>query len=840
MIIAVIVSSCTRVDDSTYYEEGVSRLLAMYRSATVTSVSYRLFFSIPGDRETPVTASSTTELKLKSKREPLLLDFRVPAENLGIVIANGDTVQTSIDKGHIVIPKKYLHRGYNRIITTFTAGDLSLNRNDDFLYTLFVPDRACTAFPCFDQPDLKAVYNLTLEIPLDYKAISNSPVISSDTTEGRITLRFDKTKPLSTYLFAFAAGRFERVEYEMNGIRMEMLHREKRAEYLSANIDDIFRLHYNSVKWLEDYTGIEYPFDKFGFVLIPSFQYNGMEHPGSICYRASSLFLDPNSTLNEKLQRAGLIAHETSHIWFGDLVTMKWFDDVWLKEVFAGYMSDKIVSPDFPDINHDLRFYLSRYPAAYSVDRTRGSNPIIQELGNMKDAGSLYGAIIYNKAPIVMRMLEQKVGETGLREALRVYLKEYSWSNATWNNLVTIIESESGQPLKHWSSMWTSEAGMPMIRPVITSSGDLFNISFEESDPYGKDRHWPQTLTTSLISSSDTVTGTVMPGDKKSILSDSLRPLCVLPDISGRAYGTFLLDPATISFIASEINGFSDPLVRGITWVNLNENLINNNLEPYDFYRLVMTGLAAEKDEQITSYLTGRLISVWWDRLTNEERDSLSGEAEAFLWNRVTAPATASQQRIWFSTFRNITVSEKGLGLLERVWETGNLPGDNTIAEDDRSAIALTLSLKRFPEAAGILDRQRESITDPDRRKRFEFVLPAVSPVQEVRDSFFLSLSDPVNREHEPWVLEALGYLHHPLVADSSVKYILPSLEMLEEIKQTGDIFFPGGWATATLSGHHSPEARDVVLKFLADHPDYPPDLNLKILQAADHLLRIK
>ena len=132
------------------------------------------------------------------------------------------------------------------------------------------------------------------------------------------------------------------------------------------------------IEWLERYTGIPYPFGKFDFVLVPSFQFGGMEHPGSIFYNASSLLLDPSATTNQKLGRASLIAHETSHMWFGDLVTMRWFDDVWMKEVFANFMAAKIVNPSFPEINHELRFLYAHYPSAYDVDRTAGTNAIRQ------------------------------------------------------------------------------------------------------------------------------------------------------------------------------------------------------------------------------------------------------------------------------------------------------------------------------------------------------------------------------------------------------------------------------------------------------------------------------
>ena len=154
--------------------------------------------------------------------------------------------------------------------------------------------------------------------------------------------------------------------------------------------------------------GIPYPFGKFDFVLIPSFQFGGMEHAGAIYYNASGLLLDESATQNQLLGRANMISHETSHMWFGDLVTMRWFNDVWMKEVFANFMAAKIVNPSFPNVNHDLRFLFQNYPAAYDVDRTDGANPIRQELANLNEAGSLYGAIIYQKAPIVMRQHDAK------------------------------------------------------------------------------------------------------------------------------------------------------------------------------------------------------------------------------------------------------------------------------------------------------------------------------------------------------------------------------------------------------------------------------------------------
>src|SRR6185503_18218790 len=170
------------------------------------------------------------------------------------------------------------------------------------------------------------------------------------------------------------------------------------------------------------------------------FQFGGMEHPGAIFYSASGLLLDESATENQILNRASVIAHETSHMWFGDLVTMQWFNDVWMKEVFANFMAAKIVNPAFPKLNHDLRFLTEHYPPAYAVDRTEGTHPIRQELANLNEAGSLYGAIIYEKAPIVMRQLERILGPAKLQEGLQVYLKQFAFANATWQDLIKILD----------------------------------------------------------------------------------------------------------------------------------------------------------------------------------------------------------------------------------------------------------------------------------------------------------------------------------------------------------------------------------------------------------------
>ncbi|MFC7666331.1 M1 family aminopeptidase [Hymenobacter humi] len=316
---------------------------------------------------------------------------------------NGQPVAIDHRNEHLVLPAAALKVGRNVAEIRLRAGEQSLNRNADYLYTLLVPDRARTVFPVFDQPNLKAPFTLALTVPQGWQAMANAPVRDSVLNGASKSYSFAPSDSISTYLFSFAAGKFTRLTRQLNGRTMSLLHRETDPAKLRLSLDPIFQLHAYALAFMEQYTGLPYPFQKFDFVSIPDFQYGGMEHVGAIDYKASTLFLDEGATQDQILARSNLVSHETAHMWFGDLVTMQWFNDVWMKEVFANFMADKVTQVAVKNSNYDLKFVIDHYPAAYGIDRTAGANPIRQPLANLQDAGSLYGNIIYHKAPIMMR-----------------------------------------------------------------------------------------------------------------------------------------------------------------------------------------------------------------------------------------------------------------------------------------------------------------------------------------------------------------------------------------------------------------------------------------------------
>lgn len=818
-------------------ERGIPWELARHRKETLRDVAYAFELHVPGERGEPVRGSAAVTFHWQDPRRfDVVLDFKAPGERVARVRANGSDVAWSAVEDHVVLPAAALREGENRVEVEFEAGDDALNRHDDFLYTLFVPDRAHFSLPVFDQPDLKAPVTWTLHVPGHWKALANAPLAEASPTLDGVTLRFAPSRPLPTYLFAFVAGDFTREDAVVEGRAMSMLHRETDVERVARNRDEIFRLHAVALDWLEAYTGIPYPFDSFAFALIPAFQYGGMEHPGAILYNAPGLMLDETATQAQVLGRASLIAHETAHMWFGDLVTMAWFDDVWTKEVFANFMAAKIVHPSFPDVDHDLRFLMAHHPAAYGVDRTAGANAVRQPLENLREAGTLYGAIIYQKAPVVMRQLEARVGEETLRDGLREYLAAHAYGNATWPDLIRILDGRTAEDLEGWSRVWVEEAGRPTI--VVARDGD--DVLLSQRDPAGKGRVWPQTLAVRLGRAEGDSVVTVELGAEAVRIpgggGEGVR--YVLPNASGLEYGLFLLDDASLEHLASALPGLATPLVRGAAWVTLWDQVLEGRLDPQRFLDLALAALPGETDELNVARILGYLGTTWWSLLPEEARTRQAPRLEEALWGGVVGPRPATARAAFLAAWRSTALTPSASARMERLWRGRETVRGLPLSENDQTALAAALALRGVEGWPAILDEQEGRITNPDRKARFRFVRPALDADPSVRLAFFASLADPANRAREPWVLSGLEYLHHPLRAASALETVLPALEMVEEIQRTGDIFFPGRWLDATLGGHASVEAARIVHDFLARRTDLPPRLRGKVLQSADGVWR--
>lgn len=837
--ILLLVVSCQSPKLESLNDTGVPFKMAQFREQQVANVNYQLSFTIPDSEEVPIPATLTLDVTINDLSQPLYLDFKEDSTALKQLWINELDQPIVYEKEHLIIPSEALILGKNILRIDFTAGNLSLNRNNDYLYTLLVPDRARTLFPCFDQPNIKATYHLAITAPSQWEVLCGAPLESKTTYEDSTTYQFAPSDLMSTYLFSFVAGKFTSVASENTKRPMNLLYRETNVEKIEASVPVIFDLHQSSLNFLEDFTQYPYPFKKFDFAAIPGFQYGGMEHTGAIQYRESALFLDSSATRNQELSRAKLIAHETSHMWFGNLVTMEWFNDVWMKEVFANFMADKIVNPVFTDINHDLQFLTSHYPRAFDVDRTRGTNPIRQELDNLKNAGSLYGSIIYNKAPIMMRQLELVLGETQFKEGMRNYIKTFANKNADWNGLVDILDAQTPIDLKAWSDVWVNDKGRPIFSGTLTYDEEHQISAFKllQNAEDGSNKIWPQTFDITLVYPESqkiiSVTSDAPSMEIPQVLGMS-KPLYILYNSNGYGYGVFPIDIQAISETAT----IKDEVSRAQAYLNNYEQVLNGTLDHSVVMEQLKKGVATEDNELILSMIAGQMTDLYWYQLSEEARMDQQVDLEEIVFTRLQGDAPKNSKKVLFNTYRSIANSKKGLTNLYRIWAKEDTIKDLMLNEDDYTRLAQALALFDHPDSQVILATAKSEITNPDKMERFEFLTPALSGDPQVRNVFFESFKDPKNREKESWVQSACYFMHHPVRQEYAIQNVGLSLELLEEIQRTGDIFFPLGWLNATIGQFSSPEAYQLVEDYLQTHPNLDANLKNKLLQATDHLYR--
>jgi aminopeptidase N len=493
-------------------------------------------------------------------------------------------------------------------------------------------------------------------------------------------------------------------------------------------------------------------------------------------------------------------------------------------------------------MDHDLRFLVQHYPPAYDVDRTEGTHPIRQPLDTLTDAGSLYGPIIYMKAPIALRQLELRMGDDVLRMGLRAYLRAYAFGHAGWPDLLAVLGRFATCDLMRWGHAWIEEAG----RPTLTlewrqDSRGAPGLILHQHDPLGRELEWPQrvrVLFGTAGSSSSVDVALEGASTQVPLPSGTPRPAWALPSGGGLAYGLVALDPSTIAFLTQSLRELDDPLSRAAGLVTLWEAMLDGQLPPDRFFTTLLDAIEIETDELVLQWLLDQARTTFWRFTLPDARAGAAGRLERVIGTRLTRGSTSVRAAL-FTTLRSVALTPSCVEWLEAIWSRVRQVDGLPLSDVDETALALDLAI-RLPDRAGaIMTVQTARTTDPDRRARLTFIAPAVSADAAVRAAFFHGLAAPEQRAREPWVLDAMRCLHHPLRASESSSLVRPALALVREVQRTGDIFFPKRWTDATLSGYQAKVVADDVRGFIDLLPeDYPHRLRRMLLASADPLFR--
>jgi len=828
---------------------GVSRELAAWRAARYRDISYGLDVLLKAPFES-LQGRLRLQFALAAVDGDLILDWRPEHGGaLSAVTVNGIALSAvPLEAEHFRVARAMLKPGVNRIELDFAApiraSGTALTRfhdpqdQADYIYSLFVPADASSVFPCFDQPDLKGRFTLSGSVPAGWRIVSNAPELGTQDDEGGSLTRFAVTEPISTYQFAFAAGPFAVIRDE--GSAMRMFVRQSRAERARQEAMEVFRLTREGTAWLADYFARAFPFAKYDLVLIPELAYGGMEHAGATFLREDSVLFPFQPSQLDRLRRAQLIFHETAHQWFGDLVTMRWFDDLWLKEGFANFMAAKAAAALLPELDAWNAFRATKL-AAYRTDVTLGTTPIWQPLPNLNSAKSAYGSIVYSKAPAVLKQAEFFLGEEVFRDAVRDLVARHAYAAADWRDLLGAFERHSGRNLQSWGAAWVLRRGLPLVRLNFDSDnqGRVRNAILSQHDALGEGGVWPMRLQIVMVDASGATerVPVLLEGESMQLpqLMGRPAPQFAYANDGDLGYALFLVDPASRSYLLKQIGQVQDALLRALLWDALWESVRAAELAPLDYLDAVIRRLPEEREEVTASTLLSRLQIVFRWYLSDAQQSADALRLEQAVEQLMVSGEGAGLRIVAFRAYTALASSAQARAKLKELLSGKRAISGVTLSSNDRFRIIRRLLVLGDVDAQALLAQQAAADSSDEGRRLAYAARAAIADAQVKRELFTAFLSDA--QLPERWIEDSLAPFNAVEHEQLTAAYLTPALQALPELKRRHKIFFVNDWVAAFVGGQRGAPALETVQRVLRER-SLPDDLQRKLLEAVDDLER--
>jgi len=506
--------------------------------------------------------------------------------------------------------------------------------------TQFEATDARRAFPCWDEPDFKAVFGITLAVPADLTAVSNAAEVSrSPRDDGKHVVRFADTMSMSTYLVAFVVGPLEITEaVDVDGTPLRIVYPVGKGHLTGYALE----VGAFCLRFFADYFGVPYPGDKVDLVAVPDFAFGAMENLGCITFREALVLVDPDEVTQPELQRVtDVIAHELAHMWFGDLVTMKWWNGIWLNEAFATFMEMLATDAFKPEWDRWSDFGLSR-TAAFDTDSLESTRPIEFEVVSPTDAEGMFDVLTYEKGAAVVRMLEQYLGANPFREGIRHYIKSHAYGNTETTDLWDAIESVTEEPVRAIMDSWIFQGGYPLVTVDLVNDGNVLRLGQErfgyagdlgEGDPDASselDQQRWQVPTIFSQSADDIVTFEKVLIDGDSIEVDMIEAVdWVLANTEGTGFYRVAYAPDLRAALVAKAQTDLSPIERYGLVDDAWAAVLADRMTAVDFLTM-LDGFADETDLSVWQRIVGALGSL--DRLVDAAaRTALQHHTAALL-----------------------------------------------------------------------------------------------------------------------------------------------------------------------------------------------------------------
>ena len=494
--------------------------------------------------------------------------------------------------------------------------------NEIYLYSQGETAYIRHMFPCFDQPSLKATFALTVTTPGHWEAISNNTQIGKEVKADKATWKFAATPRIPMYLAALIAGPYSHVHDVYKGskdVPLGIYCRKSMAQYLDP--DDIFLLTKQGFDHFEKTFGLAYPFEKYDQIAVVDFNFGAMENAGAVTFREDLLVFRSHMPEKMYMSRANVILHEMAHMWFGDLVTMSWWDDLWLNESFAEFMAYLAMVEATRFTGGWAGFNSERKNWAYRQDQLISTHPIVANMVDIEAVNANFDGITYAKGASVLQQLVAHVGRDNFITGLQKYFAKHAWGNTTLKDLFDQLEAASGRSLDSWAATWLQTAGVNTLRPELTIDGDTYaSVAIKQEAPLipaGSTELRPHRLAVALYD---------IDGDsvklRTSVELDVAGALTDVPQFAGQKVADLLLindrdlsyaklrfDARSLTTLKTHLGKIADPLTRALCWAAVWDMHRDGQISSSDFLDIAFAGLPGENDDAVVNIVLTQMYT---------------------------------------------------------------------------------------------------------------------------------------------------------------------------------------------------------------------------------------
>ncbi len=681
--------------------------------------------------------------------------------------------------------------------------------NEGYLYTQFETGDARRMYACFDQPDQKATFTISTITPKHWEVISNYGIESTKELDGdRKFIQFAQSQVISTYVTAIVAGAYMSVHDEYKGektIPLGIYARKSFFKYVDA--ENIFEVTKQGFAYFEKTFGLAYPFGKYDQIAVAEYNWGAMENVGCVTFHEDVLIFRSKVTERNYVSRATTIHHEMAHMWFGDLVTMKWWEDLWLNESFAEWASYQSVSESTKYKEAWTEFNSLRKNWAYRVDQLTTTHPIATEMEDLDAVRTNFDGISYAKGASVLQQLVAHVGRDNFIKGLRLYFSKHAYGNTTLKDLIVELEAASGRDLTPWVSTWLRTAGVNTLRPVIAIEGDTYkSIAIKQevpTMPLGSKELRPHRLHVGLfdIQGNKLTRRTSVELDvageltEVSALAGQKVADLVLINDKDQTYAKLRFDERSIATMKSHLGNLDDSLARGLIWASLWDSCRDGELSTTDYITIALNALKTESDISIVSATLMQIDTALWSYANPANREALRLQVANAVEAMLDASQSGSDHQLAFARgFANFAVTPAQLERIKSI--LGGSVNGLVIDADIRWYLFIS-GVKRG--VFGPAEIEAESAKDNTAHgKQYTAQAYAAIPTKEAKAKAFKSVTtDNLSNTIHAYTCQGFNQsIHHEILANFVDDYFDAILKVWEtkgfEIAETtATLMFP-------------------------------------------------